>query len=283
MDNCKKDFTPKNQFIAYIDVLGYEQKVKEIGTKKLAEVIYQTIEKTKEHIERIANTFDGTESKIYNSTILIKSTVNFKVFSDNFIICTDTEDFPSLIQLVENMQRLFLEHNIFIRGALCYGELYFDDTFICGQGIIDAYRIESEIALFPRIIVDRSCFQRRIEYSKEIINLEPIMYNDVLCDFDRHIGDYITKDFDGFYFIDYLKSNDLMFKKVFSKVVGVNNEVSKSDLQQLLEEQVLIHKNIIEKNLKENKNRLKILQKYEWCRSYYNNFCEKYGYHNLII
>ena len=46
-------------------------------------------------------------------------------------------------------------HGIRIRGGMCKGPIYHTNEMVFGPGVNQAYTMESQIALFPRIIVDK--------------------------------------------------------------------------------------------------------------------------------
>ena len=56
---------------------------------------------------------------------------------------------------------------------------------------------------------------------------------------------------------------------------------TKSESKNTFEKFLNDHAKYIKLNL-QNKDK-RIVQKYHWCRNYYNEFCKKYRYHELII
>ena len=87
--------------------------------------------------------------------------------------------------------------NFLIRGGITIGDLYIDDTFVLGPGLIDAYKLESQNAKFPRIIVDERYAEKAISY----------MNNAYLRINEGKGKCAIIKDDDGVYFLDYLEPN----------------------------------------------------------------------------
>jgi len=222
----ENDFIPKKQFIAYLDILGYEQLIKEDGGAiKIAKKIDANIK----GIILSQSIFGEKEMKF-----------NIKVFSDNFIICSETRG--DIVFILANILQINLATDgIFINGSICYGTLLFNDNFICGQGIIDAYKIQSEIAIFPRIIVDDSfILKARNTWQGKI-----------------------KRDFDGYAFVDYLRT-----------IMGLEMEVI---------EFLSIHSYQIDMNIMFHALNPRVLQKYQWCKNYHNEFCKQYGYENYII
>ena len=141
-----KKYETKDLFIAYFDILGFENKVG-----------YGTDEE--EYITPLA-AIDGiitnTEELIAEAGEHGRSTgIKLKAFSDNFFLCTEY-DYQLLVGMIGCLQAALASIDYFIRGALIYGNAFCTDKFVYGKGLIEAYKLESEIALFPRILCDNS-------------------------------------------------------------------------------------------------------------------------------
>lgn len=86
-----------------------------------------------------------------------------------------------------NAQSDFVCQGVLLRGAICVGQLYIDDSTVFGPALVQAYSLESATAVFPRIIIDADVMRRaRYEATLSIWR------------------DYVTRGEDGPYFIDYL-------------------------------------------------------------------------------
>ena len=53
------------------------------------------------------------------------------------------------------MQYNFILEDIFIRGAIAQSELYMDENTVIGPALVEAYNLESEFAVYPRIILSK--------------------------------------------------------------------------------------------------------------------------------
>ena len=128
------------QYIAFIDVLGFSELVYKSQHAQL-EQYFQTI-------TEILAEMKADNQKIQSMNI-----------SDSIILITsdDLSGLKRLIKAVRRIQRRLLFKNILIRGAVSYGEVFFDDThnIIVGKGYIRAYQLEGE-AIYPRVIIDPS-------------------------------------------------------------------------------------------------------------------------------
>jgi len=256
----ENDLKLTQHFIAYFDILGYKKHVQIHGDNtKFAKSICDTIT-TVEKSLRWRN--DSSKNK-YGYDLKLK------VFSDNFIICSES-NWYYVIAYVNTLQLFLIRDNIFIRGALYYGDLHFHEHFIYGQGIIDTYDIESQIAIFPRVVVN----DKFIDAAKNVVSTNSDSTHKANSDdILSSVLASITDDFDGCKFADYLKFAYWRF------VQSKNDDTSNALFLKVLS----LHQENITKNIKNNVSNMRILQKYQWCKNYHNNFCKKYKYTDYII
>ena len=137
----------------------------------------------------------------------------------------------------------------FVRGGISVGALYMDDIVVYGHALLEAIDAEKKVAITPRIILAKSAK----EAVKKQLKFYPLKDNET-----PHVQ-YISKDVDGQYYVDYLQAV-ITAKEYFSR---------KRDLK--------THKEKIERQLKKNKANRLIWDKYVWVAQYHNNFCEQCG------
>jgi len=247
-------FSIKKQFIAYFDILGYKNDLlhdDEIRKNELLNLISSSINLLKQIIEM----FKTADDKI---------DINLKAFSDNFLLCTE-KDYIALLEIVGCMQAALFSFNTSIRGALCYDELFFSKEFVFGKGLINAYFIENEISVFPRILVDNS-FLTGIENNinqngQENINSYPVLKN---------IEDYFYIDIDNNKYLNYLGVMK-KYKEYEEEYGGLVN------FHELLDS----HIKYININL--NSGDMRVEQKIQWIKSYHNKFCIGNSINEYII
>ena len=187
--NQESKFIPKPHFIAYIDILGYEEKVNN-GDMKLAKNIDSILDIASDVAKEYLKEYLGKHNA---KDIGIK----IKAFSDNVIMCTE-DNWDVLFLIVGFLQSYMIHNGYFVRGAMCHSELHFDERFIFGKGIIKAYKIESNIAKFPRIILHSS-------YKDAVSSLEKdkIIF-DAFTSAAGMLPMYLHDD-DGYKFLNYLE------------------------------------------------------------------------------
>lgn len=192
-DTPERKLTYKRYAIAYMDILGTKEAIKSLNPKDL--------------IRRFNNVFLIGKAIVKND-IFSKNpkSAKVKIFSDNICIAVEINDkkdeLIKLAWLAENC-RTFQSHvfknygNFLIRGGITIGDLYIDDTFVLGPGLIDAYKLESQNAKFPRIIVDERYAEKAMLYLKDACSR--INEGKGKC--------AIIEDDDGVCFLDYLEPN----------------------------------------------------------------------------
>ena len=243
-------FKPVPHFIAYLDILGYEEKVSN-GDYKLAEIIDSILNSVMDMAKRHTRHFINTDIKV-------------KAFSDNILICAE-KGWDLLFMIVGYLQSHLIENGYFIRGALCHSELRFDERFVFGQGIIMAHKLESKIAKFPRIILHSSY--------KKAANASPGPYDEMLFDVFTAVAGKLPMylyDDDGYMFLNYLEGMCQMWV-----------EPEKHSLDDALE----YHRGQIIQNIEDCENRClprAVMEKYLWCLQYHNRFCRENDYNEYM-
>src|ERR1035437_1416521 len=133
-------------FCAYFDILGFREKIKK-NEITFFEKYMAVLEKELKNIDD-ENNLDGG-----------KKSFELKVFTDNFVLGHPWDDEYGEFELgviftaVANIQFSFAVSDVFIRGAITMSDLYMDENIVLGQAIIDAYDLEIEKAIYPRIIL----------------------------------------------------------------------------------------------------------------------------------
>ena len=187
----ERKLTYKRYAIAYIDILGTKKAIESLNSKDL--------------IQRFNNVFLIEKAIIENDLFNEKhKSVKVKIFSDNICIAVEIKDSDKeheklawLASDCRDFQRHVFKNygNFLIRGGITIGDLYIDDTFVLGPGLIDAYKLESQKAKFPRIIVDERYAEKAMLHLKDACSR--MNEGKEKC--------AIIKDDDGVCFLDYLE------------------------------------------------------------------------------
>jgi hypothetical protein len=129
-------------------------------------------------------------------------------FSDCIVIAVPfgLQPFSEALGLIARYQFLLLQEGILCRGGISYGKHFQEHTFLFSEGLIRAYRIESEQAKYPRIVIDKDVIEL-------VIQKEPQIY------------DLMIEESDGAIFLDYLRFGPP--KEVFAVVTRITAGLKK--------------------------------------------------------
>lgn len=139
--------TNSTHVIAYIDMLGTTSKIKASSSGNALLQIKQIYEQM---------------IGIYSTGAMADEHIKTKVFSDNIIIARETStvdqtvsvNLGQMIGLAAAFQFRAMISGWPVRGGITVGNLYMDDIFVWGTGLLRAYELESKIAITPRIVID---------------------------------------------------------------------------------------------------------------------------------
>lgn len=171
------EFKTEKYIVAFIDVLGAKEFMKEDSDGILNKVHNVYTESIKLY------------TKYYGK---ISDEVNIRIFSDNIVVycrCGKINNLTALkitTMLSAIIQVNFLKYDILVRGGISKGDFFADEVMIWGNALSNAYILESEVAVYPRIVIDNSLSEIFPE-----------------CGIDELKKLFITFDNDYLYFVDY--------------------------------------------------------------------------------
>ena len=211
----------KKSYVAFLDILGFKNMVKKEDDEKLSRYFHEVskiIDELKE-IER-------------------KNDIGYIVISDSIILTVEkvldptrnTEILRQICIAVSKIQKRLALNDIWLRGAISCGETYFNEenNQIVGPAYIDAYLLEEDMAIYPRVILDNTIFQdlefeSSDDFIKEI-NKPDLNEERYIALYDWNKNKTITNrtiDQDVLFFIDYLESivgNKIEFKQIYNNI-----------------------------------------------------------------
>ena len=240
-------------FLVYLDILGIKKLVSEFDNKQ-------------ELIKNLINVLK-INTKFVNSNQKMTTAGNINIrswyFSDSFVFLMkdQPENLSHLFLIVRYLQDRLFGEGYLLRGAIVKEKMYYpedDENVLLGQGMIDAYKLESEIAIYPRVVIS----EKLLNYiKKEDIKAYPFGKDSIIS-----LKELIKKDYDGIYFLDLLNENILRKKNEKIKNEGKRFSIfwENSDDSN--------YNNIIEKVrhiiIDYSDKSIKIKQKYDWLNSY---------------
>ena len=173
-----------NSIVCAIDILGFSQMIAESckdgsGNQLLREINY-LINKNKQCI--IPNKY--SQGKI-------------KIFTDNMVVAYPIKgngeaELDEILENVAEYQFNLALEGLFVRGGISVGDFYINEDIVFGPALLDAHAAESQIACYPRIVLDEKTVKKLQGY--------------INCSDTVPQKNKILIDNDGQWFINYLNT-----------------------------------------------------------------------------
>lgn len=151
-----KDVKYKEYYVAFLDVLGFKNIVNSNG----ASYIHNIFNKIRQAKKFVKNDRAGR---------IIEET-KFYFFSDSIVCAIPAGEENALASLCSNC--MLIQHAlwsevgpIWVRGGIVKGLLYCGNGEVFGPGLNEAYKLEENLAAYPRIIMTKLTFENGLEES----------------------------------------------------------------------------------------------------------------------
>jgi hypothetical protein len=137
----KRDPSYERRVVVFYDMLGWRSEIADAGNDPA----------------KIGNLRRLILSHTRVLSMPVKAPVNVSTFSDNIVISTpvDRVNVPYLLRAIAIMQLMTTALHFLIRGGITVGNIYHDEEVVFGPAFNRAYELESQIAVYPRIIVEK--------------------------------------------------------------------------------------------------------------------------------
>lgn len=169
----------KSYIVAFIDLLGFSSMVTHDcetpnGEQQYIESLYECHIETKKLKKELPD-------------------LQLIQFSDSvvFALPYSIENYKSLVEMIATYQYHLLSKCILCRGGVSYGKHFSTEDFLFSNGMIEAYRLESQVAITPRIVVSNEL----LDLVNPIIEKEKVILP-------------LVQEYDGLWFINYLNGKD---------------------------------------------------------------------------
>lgn len=226
---------------ASVDILGFQDEIKRAYNEKRE---LKLLEEIKENLRVAADCLEDFHRR--NSNMM--TTLRF--FTDNVIIGYDywtqgaKAELSDICGLLADFQLNMACKGLFIRGGISIGTLASDERLIFGDCLVEAHKLEADVAKNPRVVLDKRFGNQ----------------SDVVPDGSAHL---LMRDVDGYLFVNYLF--DLIQPKFAPPRLDLN----------LDEDRLKIHKDQIERLLEEKRHDPNVWPKYFWAANYHDAFCDQ--------
>lgn len=239
-------------YVAFLDILGFKNMI----FNDIDKVMF-ALNKVKEFSILYCNATNAVSSM--SEDVLPKATM----FSDSIVISVPECDcyLEEFVKIISIFQYELLKEGILIRGGIELGYMYHDNFYSFGEALVNAYLLECETAIFPRVVISNEAirisqdskndeFSSSLDFCMEYNDDCDEAYPGIMYNFAIRIEDVAQKDSEGTYFVDYL----------FNGIYDDLETGRKSHVQKI--------KKVIEAGLSISSESIR--RKYIWLEEYYN-------------
>jgi hypothetical protein len=142
---CFGELAYENRLVAFFDILGWRNEISRAGTDP-------------RHIARLASAlrmFNANAGAVGDAGARLTTFSDNVVFSKPFV----AGDVNWLLQGLATTQLGLAVHGFWLRGAVTVGALHHDHQIVFGPALNHAYELESNVSLFPRILLDTAALE----------------------------------------------------------------------------------------------------------------------------
>jgi hypothetical protein len=171
--NTKPVYEYETRVIAYVDILGFKNIIKDSSKNndKINDIMkalqyLKNVEEPNEWNTHFIE-FEEDAQKKGLENFDISETLCCSCFSDTIVVSAVASDgnihyvVSTLIANLAYTSSYLLTSGILLRGSITYGKLIHQrNGLIMGQGLVEAYEIESTIAKFPRIVLSNKLLDK---------------------------------------------------------------------------------------------------------------------------
>jgi hypothetical protein len=277
-------------FTFFLDMLGFGNKVGHISSQEKAEKFVDFMEDNKKIFDEwirldvdkrdieitIINCYEFKYAFISDSIVMTfqPKKLQKKVSTEKYYRHTATLFYLMINRIITLLANLLSSHKILLRGGVSTKYSYIKNEFVVGEGLMEAYKLESNFAITPRIIL-----------SKELTDNSQFMEGLKLTSNNMYGGKRLIKRADdGYFYIDYIgyslsveTQSKVMEKVAIQNLGAVGYQYQQKQHIETNNTLLRLHKEAIEDmyrflQLKEDSEHYShILEKYTWIKNYHNN------------
>lgn len=152
----------QSRLLAYIDILGWQA----ITTAGEQQKIWEAVTA----LELVNTAESKSRTQFREAGLNAGSSLIVSTFSDT-IVCScapEPDDSAWLVLKAQSICTALLYTGHYARGALTFGELEHTDRLIAGRALVEAHKIEREVAKYPRVIISDAAEQFLIDAQTKV-------------------------------------------------------------------------------------------------------------------
>ena len=195
-----KNLVYEKRIVAFLDILGFSAMIEDSRTDTL---LRKKIKQATEIIREVADSEEGEQA--------------VSTFSDSAVISYPLNKYSSLFFLLIDIIHLQLRLGalgIMVRGGIAIGDCFHNGSIIFGPAMNEAYRLESEMARWPRVVISEETLKKGLNATIEpnpygiIYDLEEIKSLLKLDVYQKCIPE-ISNEMDSttYFFVDFLSQS----------------------------------------------------------------------------
>lgn len=183
-----KEIEYEEYYVAHLDILGFKEMIR----NKSCEEIYKIMKYVDESLM--------PEDEYPDERAEVFKEVKYKIMSDSIVIYIkpDIEDsFYLLLLTCQSLQISLLNQRkpVLLRGGITKGTLFVDNDIVFGEGLTNAYLIENNIAVYPRIVFTHALLSEGLSSCK-YVNKKTVKHSIFVDDTDKFcVINFLAIDF----------------------------------------------------------------------------------------
>ena len=232
-------------YVCFIDVLGFSNDILTNWERKSSNPLEKilSIKRKMPGFNQIDEANDSTTNRTYAcrvNTISDSVTICFG-FNDEIIIGDLALGLEVILSNLLYIWTTFIHNGYTIRGAIDYGDIYWDENELIGPAFINAYRLESEVAKTSRVVVSSNLNK----VLKDLISIQrSTMIDHLMRKFRKDIDGYIIVDPKILYETDKEKKSLIdclkkmrhavpigIVREKYSPLISMLDDIAKEDLK----------------------------------------------------
>jgi hypothetical protein len=207
------------RFIAFVDILGFREIVDRMTREThlfeiIRDVLKELDQKSLEVQQYRREKVDRKKTARSRDRVSLRGDTDLQMtaFSDCYVLSEVSTPWR-VLAAVQSLGSRLLAEGILTRGGIVQGDAYHRDRVLFGPGIIEAYKLESDVAKYPRILVEDRVRRAVWKYHE-----------------DRWKGRLLKRDVDGCWFVNLLVPSFSSWSLVAD---GIADQDSKAYLKNL--------------------------------------------------
>jgi len=161
--DSNKSIVPIDRIVAFIDILGFKDLVKRAIEDKDTPIsrVYDALQNISAHAILVNQGpfWFGDITPFAQATAFSDCIVISDINRDHKDINCDVE-VGQVLSRIALLAGFLLRNGILCRGAVVTGMTVHEDRVLFGNGLIEAYEIEKQVAIYPRVVVRDDLVER---------------------------------------------------------------------------------------------------------------------------